>query len=69
MVNLNIRERLIKHSLTFTWLINQLERKGIAVDKSEMSSVISGTRKGPKAEQIIRESAAILDEYEAFIKG
>lgn len=69
MVNTEIRERLVKHNLTFVWLINRLEMKGIKTDKSEMSSAISGTRGGPKSEMIIMESKKILDEYEDFLRG
>lgn len=69
MVDTEIRDRLVKHNLTFVWLINRLEMRGIKTDKSEMSSVISGARSGPKAEQIIQESEKILDEYEAFLSG
>lgn len=69
MVNTEIRDRLVKHNLTFVWLINRLEMRGIKTDKSEMSSVISGARSGLKAEQIIQESEKILDEYEAFLRG
>lgn len=69
MVNTEIRDRLVAHNLTFGWLINRLEARGIRTDKSEMSSVMSGTRIGPKADQIIRESEKILDEYEKFVSG
>ena len=69
MVNTEIRDRLVKHNKTFGWLINRLEAKGIRTDKSEMSSVMAGTRIGPKAEQIIRESEKILNEYDDFIRG
>lgn len=69
MVDTEIRDRLVKHNLTFVWLINRLEMRGIKTDKSEMSSVISGARSGPKAEQIITESEKILDEYDAFLRG
>ena len=54
----NIRERLKKHKLSYVWLI------GIVTDKTEMSSVISGTRNGTKADAIIELSIDILDKYE-----
>lgn len=59
-----IRVRLSQHKLSFTWLIGQLELRGINTDKTEMSSVIAGTRKGAKADTIIQTSHAILDEYD-----
>ena len=60
-----IRERLSRNKLSFVWLINQLEKRGVMTDKTEMSGAISGSRKGPKVDLIIRESIAALDEYEA----
>lgn len=60
----NIRERLKKHKLSCVWLIGQLALRGIVTDKTEMSSVISGTRNGTKADAIIELSIDILDKYE-----
>lgn len=60
----NIRERLKKHKLSYVWLIGQLVLRGIVTDKTEMSSVISGTRNGTKADAIIELSMDILDKYE-----
>ena len=61
----NIRSRLKKHQLTQVWLINQLGLRGIVTDKTEMSSVLAGTRSGSKADAIIELSHDILDKYEA----
>ena len=60
-----IRDRLKQYHLSFVWLIYQLEQKGIITDKTEVSSVFSGTRKGSKANSIIYASMEILNEYEA----
>lgn len=60
----NIRERLKKNKLSYVWLIGQLALRGIVTDKTEMSSVISGTRNGTKADAIIELSIDILDKYE-----
>lgn len=60
----NIRKRLKKHKLSYVWLIGQLALRGIVTDKTEMSSVISGTRNGTKADAIIELSIDILDKYE-----
>ena len=67
MVNTEIYERLKSHNLTFAWLINRLEMEGVLTDKSEVSSVMSGTRRGPKADLIIEKSNEILDKYDAYI--
>ena len=64
-----IRERLKNNRLSFTWLIFQLDSKGIKTDKTEVSSIFAGTRTGAKAESIIQEAKVILDNYEnAFVK-
>jgi hypothetical protein len=59
-----IRFMLLRNSLTQTWLINRLEMAGISTDKTEMSSALSGRRKGAKVEKIIQKSLEILREYE-----
>ena len=59
-----IRERLVSNRLSFVWLIHQLAKRGIATDKSEVSSAFAGTRNGAKIDTIIRTSTAILDDYE-----
>lgn len=64
-----IRIRLARNRLSFVWLISQLNKRGICTDKSEMSGAISGSRKGPKVDLIIRESTSILDEYERNYAG
>ena len=60
----NIRERLTKNRLSFTWLIFQLDKKGIKTDKTEVSSIFAGTRRGAKADSIVQEAKVILDNYE-----
>ncbi|MCI6363817.1 hypothetical protein [Intestinimonas butyriciproducens] len=59
-----IRERLKNNRLSFTWLIFQLDNKGIKTDKTEVSSIFAGTRKGAKADSIIQATISILDDYE-----
>ncbi len=59
-----IKSQIHKHKLSYIWLINQLRMRGITTDKTEMSSVIAGNRKGAKAEKIIRCSLKILSDYE-----
>ena len=60
----NIRERIKNNRLSFVWLIYQLEQRGIVTDKTEVSSIFAGSRKGAKADNIIKLSSAILDEYD-----
>ncbi len=59
-----IRMMLYRNTLTNAWLVNRLEKKGINTEKTEMSSVLRGVRKGAKAESIIKASIEILDFYE-----
>lgn len=59
-----IRERLKKQHLSFVWLIEQLRHRGIITDKTEVSSVFSGTRTGLKADTIVSTAKYILDDYE-----
>lgn len=59
-----IREKLGKFSLTQIWLINELEERGIVTDKTELSSIITGARRGPKVVRIIEASEDILKRYE-----
>lgn len=59
-----IQSMLRRNVLTNAWLINRLAKEGIITDKTEMSAVIHGARKGPKACRIINVSLSILEEYE-----
>lgn len=60
-----LRDRLKRHKLSFVWLMYQLNRRGIITDKTEMSAIFAGTRKGAKVDAIICETNAILTEYES----
>lgn len=61
----SIRNRILDNRLSYKWLIFQLENRGIITDKSEISSIIAGTRKGKKADLIIQSTNDILNEYES----
>lgn len=63
-----IRLMLYRNTLTNVWLINRLEEKGINTEKTEMSSVLRGVRKGAKAESIINSSIEILENYESLME-
>ena len=62
-----IRMMLFRNTLTNAWLINRLEERDIITEKSEMSSVLRGVRKGAKAEKIILNSIDILERYETMM--
>ena len=59
-----IRVKLAEFNLTQVWLTNELEKKGIVTDKTELCSVLKGSRRGRKAEKIIGASVEILQTYE-----
>ena len=54
---------LLKYHLTYTWLINELEKQGVSVYKEDMSAYLSGRRKGQKAVMVIDKSIEILEKY------
>ena len=60
-----VKDRLTNYRLTQVWLIQRLGANGLTTDKSEMSSVLAGVRIGSKADEILRRSMSILDEYAA----
>ena len=57
-----IRVSLAEFGLTQVWLIEELRKRGLITDKTEMSCVLSGTRHGRKADQILKTSVEILNE-------
>ena len=59
-----IKVSLAKACLTQGWLIGELEKWGISTNKTEMSSVLAGTRKGPKADTILQLSEKIIKAHE-----
>lgn len=58
-----IRTILFNLDLTQVWLIGKLAERGIVTDKTEMSSVLKGTRRGNKADLMLKTSVEILNEY------
>ncbi len=64
-----IRSKLQKHHLSNVWLINRLEEEGVVTDKTELSSALSGTRRGNKVDRILDKSLEILDKYEKCFAG
>ena len=60
-----IKESVERHSLTYVWLVQRLSDAGLYTDKFELSAVLSCTRRGPKADEILRLSLEILNTYES----
>lgn len=59
-----VRMMLARNLLTFPWLIDQLSRAGIDTCATELSSGLSGRRKGPKVDTVIEKSLQVLEQYE-----
>ena len=60
----NIRVKLIRNDRSQNWLVEQLAKQGIKTDKTELSNVLHGRRRGKKAYSIIDASQKILTSEE-----
>ena len=58
-----IKSLLRSNYLTQTWLIHNLERKGIKVDKTALSAILANARRGEKCDLVIDASLEILYDY------
>ena len=56
-----IKILLAEKGLTQVWLIDALREHEIYTDKAEMSGILSGARRGPKADTILGMSLNILN--------
>ena len=59
-----IKRRLSNYRLSQVWLINQLAKRGLFTDKTEMSSVLSGSRIGAKSEYLLNSCIDVLNYYQ-----
>lgn len=59
-----IRWKLSVNHLTNVWLVNQLEKRGVNIDKTVLVGAMNGSRKGPQVDTVIRVSLEILNDYE-----
>lgn len=57
-----IKDMLGDMRLTQVWLVQKLAEAGMQTDKSELCSILSGTRKGAKCTTVLWLSAEILKE-------
>ena len=64
-----IKDKVSSFALTYTWLIHCLSDEGLHTDKFEMSATLSGTRTGPKADNILRQSLDVLNKYEEKMRS
>lgn len=58
-----IKSLLRSNYLTQTWLIHNLERKGVKVDKTALSAILANARRGEKCDLVIDTSLEILYDY------
>lgn len=58
-----VRMLLCRYHLTNGWLMCELEKIGIEVDKSSLSEILTGRRKRKKAETVINGALTILAKY------
>lgn len=66
---IQIKNMVSDFTLSYTWLIRRLSDEGLLTDKFEMSATLSGTRRGGKADEILRKSLDILNEYSKRMKS
>lgn len=60
----SIRGFLILNSLTQNWLISQLAKRDVVIDKSNLSKILAGSLTGPKAELVVTNSLDIIKRYD-----
>ena len=60
-----LQTRLREYNLSSTWLINELAKRGVKTEKTEVSCAFAGTRRGDKIDTIVDQTQLILDEYES----
>ena len=61
----DVRERLHKINKTQVWLILKLKERGLQVQTSEFSYILSGVLTTPKAEKVLKACDEILKEVES----
>ena len=57
-----IRVSLVELCKSQVWLVGELKNRGITTDAAELSATLSGVRRGPKAEAILRATHEIIEE-------
>lgn len=60
-----VRAMLYRNRLSQSWLIFELEKTGVVVDKSSLSEILSGVRQKKKAAEVIEAACVILARYES----
>jgi len=58
-----VRILLCQYHLTYAWLMSELDKIGISVDKSSLSEILTGRRKRNKAVIVLDGSLEVLGKY------
>lgn len=59
-----VRAMLCRYHLSQAWLMYELEKTGVSVDKSSLSDMLGGRRKsGDKTARVIDNALVILEKY------
>lgn len=64
-----LKHRLIRHGLSFDWLLDQFRRRRCGVTLRELQDVYAGEKTDDTAEPIIRQALSIIDDYDAWLAG
>lgn len=64
-----VRILLCQYHLNYFWLMCELEKIGISVDKSSLSAILTGRRKRKKAETVLNGSLQVLKRYGEIYAG
>ena len=62
----DVRDRISRNRLTHTWVIYQLQKRGIETNRSQFSGAVSGALRGEKITEIINKANEVLDDYERY---
>lgn len=60
---------LRQYHLNYSWLICELAKIGISVDKTSLSAILTGRRKRKKAEIVLIGSLQVLKRYGEIYAG
>ena len=58
-----IRGLLAQYCLSYVWLVNQLNKRGLIITPNELCQYITGRRRGERAEIVLNLCIQILECY------
>ena len=60
----DVRQRLFQLNLGYTWLIGELAKRGLVVERSYLCHILAGNKKSEQALKIKANALAIIENYE-----